>query len=105
MIAEPYLRALDGCEIPSGYIPFVVETDQFLSRNHLLTLLKTSGNTLLFFAPDISLGTLEALNTLNAESIKEQGKQVIELVQNNEAFHTHMALTCKRQNEERIHHG
>lgn len=105
LIAEPYLRALDGCEIPSGYIPFVVETDQFLSRNHLLTLLNTSGNTLLFFAPDISLGTLDALHTLNAESIKEQGKQVIELVQNNEAFHAHMALTCKRQNEERIHHG
>ena len=103
LIAEPYLRALDGCEIPSGYIPFMIETDQFLSRNHLLTLLNTSGNALLFFAPDISQGTLEALNAINAESIKEQRKQVIELVQNNEAFLAHMTLTCKCQNEEGIH--
>jgi len=105
LVAEPYLKELEECEIASGYIPFVIETDQFLSRNHLLTLLNTSGNTLLFFAPDISQATLEVLHTLNAESIKEKGKQVIDLVQNKEAFQAHMTLTCKRQNEKRIHHG
>ncbi len=107
LVAEPYLKALEGCEIPYGYIPFVVETDQFLSYNHLCTLLKASGNALLFFAPELSQGTLEAINMLNLESMCEQGKRVIELVRNKEAFQAHIALTCKHQNEDtqRIHHG
>jgi len=107
LMAEPYLKALEGCEIPSGYIPFVVETDQFLSYNHLRTLLDASKNTLLFFAPELSQGTREALNLLNDESMQEQGISAIELIQDKEAFQAHVALTCKRQKEEmqRIHHG
>ncbi len=105
LIAEPYIKALEACEIPSGYIPFVIETDQIISQNHLRTLLKASGNSLLFFGPDISQATLEALNALNAESMQEEGKEAIKLIQNKEAFLNHVALTCKDQNTQRIYHG
>ncbi len=84
--AEPFLKELQGCELPSGTIPFVVETDQFLSRNHLLSLLHVSKIPVILYAPDISTATHEALNTLNVEWMHEHGKRAIELVKTKEAL-------------------
>ena len=108
LIAEPYLKALEESEIPSGYVPFVVETDQFLSLFHFKTLFEKSGETVLFYAPDVGEATREALKTLNDETLQTYHQNAVALVQSMEAY---IAFTCKDvskeeiENRQRIHHG
>ena len=113
LMAEAYLKTLEGCELPSGYIPYVIETDQFLSLLHLKALFEKSGHTVLFYAPHIGEATHKALKTLNEESLRTCHQKAIELVQSKEAFEAHMTLTCKSdavcqkeiENRQRIQHG
>ena len=92
LIAEPYLKAVEECEIPSGYVPFVVETDHFLSGKHFSVLGQESSNGVLFYAPEISHATHEALLSLNAH----EGKELITLIQSKEALEKYF-LTCKEK--------
>ncbi|KIM09823.1 MAG: hypothetical protein KU29_00765 [Sulfurovum sp. FS06-10] len=113
LIAEAYLKTLEGCELPSGYLPYVIETDQFLSRLHLKALFEKSTHTVLFYAPHIGEATHEALNALNEESLHTCHQKAIELIQSKEAFEAYMALTCKSdasckqeiKTTQRIQHG
>ena len=108
LIAEPYLKALEESEIPSGYVPFVVETDQFLSLFHFKTLFEKSGETVLFYAPDVGEATCKALKTLNDETLQTYHQNAVVLVQSTEAY---IAFTCKNVSKQeikttqRIQHG
>lgn len=113
LIAETSLKTLEGCEIPSGYVPFVVETDQFLSSFHLQNVFEKSGHTVLFYTPNISEATYEALRTLNETSLHAHNGKAVELVQTKEAFEAYCAFTCKEgsacpqtnEHTQRIYHG
>jgi ferredoxin len=96
LIAEPYLKAVEGCEIPSGYVPFVVETDHFLSVKHFRVLAHESSNGVLFYAPEISHATHEALMTFNAQ----EGKEVITLIHDKEALEKYF-LTCNNKDTQK----
>lgn len=108
LIAEPYLKTLEESEIPSGYVPFVVETDQFLSLFHFKTLFEKSGETVLFYAPDVGEATCKALKTLNDETLQTYHQNAVVLVQSTEAY---IAFTCKNVSKQeikttqRIQHG
>ena len=108
LIAEPYLKTLEESEIPSGYVPFVVETDQFLSLFHFKTLFEKSGETVLFYAPDVGEATCKALKTLNDEMLQTYHQNAVVLVQSTEAY---IAFTCKDVSKQeikttqRIQHG
>ena len=91
LVAEPYVSTLQGCEIPRGYIPFVVETDQFLSVFHFETLVKKSAHNVLFYTPDISEATHNALKAFNEAS----NSHIVELYQTTEALEAQFAFTCK----------
>ena len=113
LIAEAYLKTLEGCELPSRYLPYVIETDQFLSLLHLKALFEKSGHTVLFYASHIGEATHKALKALNEESLRTCHQKAIELVQSKEAFDAYMRLTCKSdavckeeiENRQRIQHG
>lgn len=92
LIAEPYLKTVEECEIPSGFIPFVVETDHFLSGKHFSTLVHESGHEVLFYTPEISPATHKALMSLNAH----EGKELITLIQSKEALEKYF-LTCNNK--------
>lgn len=65
LIAEPDLRDLDGFEIPEGFLPIVFETNKFLSKTHLLSLVQESGASLILYAPEVETLTQEARELLN----------------------------------------
>lgn len=95
LVAEAYLKALEACELPRGYVPFVIETDHFLSLLHLKALFEKSTHTILFYAPNIGEATYKALTALNEELLRTCHQKAIELVQSKEAFEAYGALTCK----------
>lgn len=113
LVAETFLKTLEGCEIPCGYIPFVVETDQFLSLFHLQSVFEASGHTVLLYAPHIGEVTHEALKTLNETSLRTHNTKAIKLVQTQEALKAYFAFTCKEdalytsamEHTQRRHHG
>ena len=74
----------------------MVETDHFLSGKHFSTLVHESGHEVLFYAPEISSATHEALLSLNAH----EGKELITLIQSKEALENYF-LTCKEKDSQK----
>lgn len=86
LIEEPYIRSLDGCEIPSGYLPFIVDKEALLSKKHLLSLLQESGSSLLMYCPSISEPSWEAVALINEVYTRIYGEEAIYIAHTKEAF-------------------
>lgn len=107
LISELFLETLEGCEIPEGYIPFLVETDQIISYRHLKNMFEKNTNTVLLYAPEVSEATQQALITFNEECLLTHAKKAIVLVTTKKELESYFRLTCKKENEDtqRKQHG
>lgn len=90
LVSESSLESLEGCEIPCGYIPFVVESEQFLGAVHIDILLKQGVQNIVCYAPQLSDATQNAWKPYNTLS----------LFRSKEALQAHFAFTCKDPNDD-----
>ena len=81
-IEAPFLRSLDGCEIPKGYLPIVLDTNAFLSTQYLPQLVKESGYPLILYIPSIKESLRDRVNEINALTTR------ISTAHNKETFDT-----------------
>lgn len=72
-------------ELPAGILPLGIEGEKFLHEAHLMTLLQTSGNPVIFFSDFISKGTGDVIRIINEIFQRKYNKQAV--------------FTCKNQEE------
>jgi ferredoxin len=72
IISEKNLKKIEKIAIPKGFIPLVVETEQFLTKFHLLTLLEHNALSLLLYIPNITDITKQAVDFVNASQEREE---------------------------------
>jgi ferredoxin len=72
-------------ELPEGILPLAIEGEKYLHEAHLMTLLQTSGNPVIFYTDFISKGTGDVIRIINDIFNKKYGKQAI--------------FVCKDENE------
>jgi ferredoxin len=64
-------------ELPKGVLPLAIEGEKFLHEAHLLSLLQTSGNQIVFYTDFISKGTGDVIRVLNEIFEKKYQKPAI----------------------------
>lgn len=64
-------------ELPKGVLPLAIEGEKFLHEAHLMSLLQTSGNPVIFYTDFVSKGTGDVIRIINDIFQKKYGKQAI----------------------------
>ena len=64
-------------ELPQGVLPLAIEGEKFLHEAHLMSLLQTSGNPILFYTDFISKGTGDVIRIINEIFEKKYAKKAI----------------------------
>ena len=64
-------------ELPKGVLPLAIEGEKFLHEAHMMTLLQTSKNPIIFYTDFISKGTGDVIRIINEIFRKKYGKQAI----------------------------
>lgn len=72
-------------ELPKGVLPLAIEGEKFLHEAHLMNLIQTSGNPVVFFSDFISKGTGDVIRIINEIFEKKYHKKAI--------------FVCKDENE------
>ncbi len=72
-------------KLPEGVLPLGIEGEKFLHEAHLMNLLQTSGNPVVFYTDFISKGTGDVIRIINEIFKRKYNKQAI--------------FTCKNQEE------
>lgn len=67
ILIVPRKMEIENCDVklPEGVLPFAIEGEKFLSETHFMTLLQTSGASVIFYSNIISPGTKEAISLVN----------------------------------------
>lgn len=75
----PNKMSLDSIDIPlkEGVLPLMIEGEKYLHEAHLLSLIQTSGNPVIFYTDFISKGTGDVIRILNDIFAKKYGKKAI----------------------------
>lgn len=68
--------------LPAGVLPLSIEGEKFLHEAHMMTLLQTSGNPIIFYTDFISKGTGDVIRILNEIFQRRYGKQAIYVCEN-----------------------
>ena len=98
MLIIPQKMDLKTLDIPlkAGILPFMIAGEKYLHEAHLLSLLQTSGNPIIFYTDFISKGTGEAVRFLNEIFERKYHKKAIYLCKTltelQEAFETMQPL-------------
>lgn len=64
-------------DLPKGILPLAIEGEKFLHESHLMSLIQTSGNPVIFYTDFISKGTGDVIRILNDIFKKKYGKEAI----------------------------
>ncbi|MBE0492350.1 MAG: 4Fe-4S dicluster domain-containing protein [Sulfurospirillum sp.] len=64
-------------ELPAGVLPLGIEGEKFLHEAHLMSLLQTSGNPVIFYSDFISKGTGDTISIINEIFKRKYNKQAI----------------------------
>lgn len=86
--------------LPAGVLPLAIEGEKYLHEAHLLTLLQTSGNPIIFYTDFISKGTGDVIRIINEIFERKYDKKAIFVCANEfeleEAFTNMQAISeCK----------
>ena len=75
----PHKMELDKIDIylKEGVLPMMIEGEKYLHEAHLLNLLQTSGNPIIFYTDFISKGTGDAIKIINEVFKRKYNKQAI----------------------------
>ncbi len=71
-------------ELPKGVLPLATEGEKYLHEAHMMSLLQTSGNPIVFYTDFISKGTGDVIRIINEIFEKKYGKQAIFTCKNEE---------------------
>lgn len=79
----PNKMDLAGINIPlkEGVLPLMIEGEKYLHEAHLMNLLQTSGNPVIFYTDFVSKGTKEAIIIINEAFKRKYNKQAIYVCQ------------------------
>jgi len=64
-------------EIPKGVLPLGTEGEKFLHEAHMISLIQTSGNPIIFYTDFISKGTGDAIHIINEAFERKYGKKAV----------------------------
>lgn len=80
----PHKMELDKIDITlkEGVLPMMIEGEKYLHEAHLLNLLQTSGNPIIFYTDFISKGTGDAIKIINEVFKRKYNKQAIFVCEN-----------------------
>jgi len=68
--------------IPQGVMPLAIEGEKFLHEAHLITLLQTSTNPIIFYTDFVSKGSSDAIRIVNEAFERKYHKQAIYVCEN-----------------------
>ncbi len=71
-------------ELPEGTLPLAVEGEKFLHEAHYLSLLQTSGKSVIFYSDFISKGSGDAISLINEIFRRKYNKQAIFIAKDRE---------------------
>lgn len=97
LIAEKNLKDIEKISIPSGFLPIVAETEQFLTKFHFLTLLEQSAESVLLYVPAIKEITKQAVDFVNAS---EDTQNKIYIVKSKNELQETFMLLCSNELEQ-----
>jgi ferredoxin len=85
-LITPSKMALENLHVklPKGVLPLAIEGEKFLHEAHLMTLLQTSGNPVIFYTDFISKGTGDVIRIINEIFQRKYKKQAIFTCKNKE---------------------
>jgi len=63
--------------LPSGVLPFMIEGEKYLHEAHLMNLLQTSGNPVIFYTDFVSKGTGDVIRMINEIFERKYHKKAI----------------------------
>lgn len=86
----PNKMDLDLIDIPlrEGVLPLMIEGEKYLHEAHLMNLLQTSGNPVIFYTDFISKGTGDAIRIINEIFERKYHKQAIYVCEETKALQT-----------------
>jgi len=87
-------------DLPKGVLPFAIEGEKFLHETHMISLIQTSGNPIIFYTDFISKGTGDCIHIINEAFERKYGKKAVFVCKNkeelNNAFENMQSISeCK----------
>lgn len=80
-------------ELPKDVLPLAIEGSKFLHETHFISLLQTSGKSVVFYSDIISKGTGDAIELINEIFRRKYDKQAIRIAKNEEELKEALAKT------------
>ncbi len=74
--------------LPQGVLPFMIEGEKYLHEAHLMNLLQTSGNPVIFYTDFISKGTGDVIRMVNEIFERKYHKKAIYVCETTHALQT-----------------